>query len=222
MIDPASTVYLVDDDPAVLQGLTRLLSAAGFAVVGFASSEAFLDGHDPAAPGCAVLDIAMRGLSGLELQRALAERGSERPIVFLTGQADIPMSVQAMKAGAVDFLTKPVEADQLVSAIRLALERDGLARQARSERDTVERRLATLTSREREVLRHVIAGRLNKQIAADLGTAEKTVKVHRGRIMTKLGVRSVADLVRMTQLIGLPPAAAQGTRAVAATDTTTA
>jgi FixJ family two-component response regulator len=219
MTDLASTVYLVDDDPAVLQGLTRLLRAAGFAVIGFASSEAFLDGHDPAAPGCAVLDVAMRGLSGLELQRALAERGSERPVVFLTGQADIPMSVQAMKAGAVDFLTKPVEADQLVSAIRLALERDGLARQARSERDTVERRLATLTAREREVLRHVIAGRLNKQIAADLGTAEKTVKVHRGRIMTKLGVRSVADLVRMTQLIGLPPAAQRTLQAAA--DTTT-
>jgi FixJ family two-component response regulator len=206
MTQAASTVYLVDDDPAVRTGITRLLAAAGFAVVAFESSEAFLDGHDLAAPGCVVLDVAMRGLSGLELQQALADRGSERPIVFLTGHADVPMSVQAMKAGAVDFLTKPVEAEQLVSAIHLALERDSRAREARNERDMVEHRLATLTSREREVLRHVIAGRLNKQIAADLGTAEKTVKVHRGRIMTKLAVRSVAELVRMTELVGLSPA----------------
>jgi FixJ family two-component response regulator len=206
MTEPASTVFLVDDDPAVLRGIARLLRAGGFVVHTFASSEEFLERHDPAAPGCAVLDISMRGLSGLGLQRALAERGSERPIVFLTGRADVPMSVQAMKAGAVDFLTKPVEADQLIAAIRLALARDQSSRAARTERDTIEQRLAALTPREHEVLLHVIAGRLNKQIAADLGTAEKTVKVHRGRIMAKLGVRSVAALVRMTQQVGLSPA----------------
>lgn len=206
MTGPASTVFLVDDDPSVLRAVARLLQSGGFTVHTFDSAEGFLAQHDPAIPGCAVLDIAMGGLSGLELQRALAERNSDRPIVFLTGRADIPASVQAMKAGAVDFLTKPVEPDQLIAAIGQALERDRSIRAARAERESIEQRLASLTSREHEVLRHVISGRLNKQIAADLGTAEKTVKVHRGRIMAKLGVRSVADLVRMTQQVGLAPA----------------
>jgi FixJ family two-component response regulator len=204
--DPGDTVYLVDDDPGVLRAVARLLNAVGLPVVTFDSPMAFLDGHDPAAPGCAVLDIAMNGLSGLELQQALAERGSVRPIIFLTGRGDIPTTVRAMKAGAVDFLTKPVEADRLVDAIRAALEKDRLARQARGEREGIEQRLARLTPRELEVLRHVIAGRLNKQIAAALGTAEKTVKVHRGRLMTKLAVRSVAELVRIAGMADITPA----------------
>ncbi len=193
-----ATVFLVDDDPSVLRGLERLLRAAGFGVRGFASPQAFLEQHDPALPGCAVLDLAMDGLSGLELQRALVARGADRPVIFLTGRGDIAASVTAMKAGATDFLTKPVAAKDLVTAVRLGIEKDRQARAARLGREAVERRLATLTPREHDVLRLVVAGRLNKQIAADLGMAEKTVKVHRGRVMAKMGTRSVADLVRMT------------------------
>jgi len=201
-----ATVFLVDDDRAVLKGLERLLRAAGFAVRGFASSETFLEQHDPMTPGCAVLDLAMSGLNGLELQQALAARGLDRPVIFLTGRGDIATSVQAMKAGATDFLTKPVAAGDLMAAVRLAVEKDRQARAARVERASIEQRLATLTRREGEVLRHVVAGRLNKQIAADLGMAEKTVKVHRGRLMAKMGVRSVAELVRMTAEAGIAPA----------------
>ena len=200
------TVFLVDDDPAVLKGLERLLRAAGFAVRGFTSPEAFLDQHDPALPGCAVLDLAMAGLSGLDLQRALAARGCDRPVVFLTGRGDIPASVRAMKAGAVDFLTKPVDDEELLTAVRLALDKDRQAREARIKLEAIERRLSALSPRERDVLRHVVAGRLNKQIAAELGTAEKTVKVHRGRVMVKMGVRSVAELVRLTEQVGIAPA----------------
>jgi FixJ family two-component response regulator len=200
------TVFLVDDDPAVLKGLERLLRAAGFAVRGFTSPEAFLDQHDPALPGCAVLDLAMAGLSGLDLQRALAARGCDRPVVFLTGRGDIPASVRAMKAGAVDFLTKPVDDEELLTAVRLALDKDRQAREARIKLEVIERRLSALSPRERDVLRHVVAGRLNKQIAAELGTAEKTVKVHRGRVMVKMGVRSVAELVRLTEQVGIAPA----------------
>ena len=193
-----ATVFLVDDDPSVLKGLERLLRAAGFAVRGFTSPEAFLEQHDSAVPGCAVLDLAMNGLSGLELQRGLAARGGDRPVIFLTGRGDIAASVRAMKAGATDFLTKPVATEDLVAAVRLGIEKDRQARAARAGLEAIERRLATLTPREHEVLRLVVAGRLNKQIAADLGTAEKTVKVHRGRMMAKMGIRSVAELVRMT------------------------
>jgi FixJ family two-component response regulator len=203
MTDSETTVFLVDDDPSVLRGLERLLRAAGLAVRGFTSPEAFLEQHDPAAPGCAVLDLAMSGLSGLELQRALAARGGDRPVIFLTGRGDIAASVQAMKAGATDFLTKPVAAEDLVTAVRLGIEKDRQARAARAGLEAIERRLATLTAREHEVLRQVVAGRLNKQIAAELGTAEKTVKVHRGRMMAKMGIRSVAELVRMTADIGI-------------------
>ena len=161
------------------------------------------------APGCLVLDVAMPGLDGLELQQTLAARGCERSIVFITGQGNIPMGVQAMKAGAVNFLTKPFEKDELLAAVREALEKDRLARSAHAECEAAERRLASLTPREREVLSHVIAGRLNKQIAGDLGAAEKTVKVHRGRVMEKMGVRSVAELVRLCDDANLAPFEAQ-------------
>jgi len=201
-----ATVFLVDDDPSVLGGLSRLLRASGFPVRCFASPATFLEQHDENIPGCAVLDLAMSGLNGLELQRALKARGYDRPIVFLTGRGDIAASVQAMKAGAVDFLTKPVEAEQLVAAVGAAIEKDRQARAARAAVESIEQRLASLTPREREVLRHVVAGRLNKQIAADLGTAEKTIKVHRARLMAKMGVKSVAQLVRMTESAGVPPA----------------
>jgi FixJ family two-component response regulator len=199
-------VFLVDDDPAVLEGLQRLLRGAGFAARGYLSPERFLEQHDPQAPGCAVFDLSMGGdVNGLELQRILAARGDDRPVIFLTGQGDIPNSVRAMKAGAIDFLTKPVEDEVLFNAIRIALEQDRRRRETRQKNHDVAQRLDKLTERELEVLRHVIAGSLNKQIAAALGVAEKTVKVHRGRVMVKMGVRSVAELVRVTEQIGIVP-----------------
>jgi FixJ family two-component response regulator len=207
--DEVATVFLVDDDPSVLRALSRLLRAAGHHVSAFGSPQEFLLLHDPAAPGCLVLDLAMPGLNGLELQRALVASGSERPIIFVTGRGDIPSSVRAMKAGAVDFLTKPVNADDLLAAVGRAIERDRLMRQAGAELRAIGDRLARLTPREREVMLLVVAGRLNKQIAADLGTVEKTVKVHRSRVMEKMGVRTVADLVRMAERMGLGPAVSQ-------------
>ena len=201
-----NTIILVDDEPPVVRALERLLRAAGYEVRGFLSSRAFLEQHDPAIPGCAVLDIAIDGMNGFELQELLADSRCERPVVFLTGRGDIPMSVRAMRAGAVSFLMKPVQGEELLDAIRLALEKDIKAREVRGRLAAIERRLATLTAREREVLEHVVAGRLNKQIAADLGTAEKTVKVHRGRVMEKMRVRSVAELVRICDQAGVAPA----------------
>lgn len=201
-----NTVFVVDDDPPVLKALERLLRGAGFEVQGFRSAQAFLEQHDSTIPGCAILDVAMDGLNGLELQQALAASGCDRPIVFLTGRGDIPMSVRAMKAGAVNFLTKPVDAKDLLAAVRIAIGKDGMARQAGAELEIIERRLAALTPRERQVLGHVVAGRLNKQIAGELGTSEKTIKVHRARVMQKMSVRSVADLVRATARAGIAPA----------------
>ena len=201
----ANTVFVVDDEPPVVKALERLLRAEGYEVRGFLSSQAFLEEHDAAIPGCAVLDIAIDGISGLELQRLLANSRCERPVVFLTGHGDIPMSVHAMRAGAVSFLTKPIQAQELLDAVRLALENDRKAREARGRLAVIECRLGTLTAREREVLEHVVSGRLNKQIAADLGTAEKTVKVHRGRVMEKMRARSVAELVRLCDQAGVAP-----------------
>jgi FixJ family two-component response regulator len=200
------TTFLVDDDPAVLRSITRLLKAAGYRTKSFSSPQKFLSAHDSAIPGCAIIDLVMSEIDGLHLQQALIDSGSERPIIFLTGKADVLSSVKAMKAGAVDFLTKPVKREALFSALSSAAERDALSRQKRNESSSIGERLATLTQREREVLEHVIAGRLNKQIAASLGTVEKTVKVHRGRMMAKLGVRCVADLVRLADKAGVRPA----------------
>jgi len=203
MNDDTAIVYLVDDDPSILRALTRLLRAGGHAVNAFRSPRDFLAEHDAAAPGCVVLDLAMPGLNGLELQTALAAAGVQRPIVFLSGHGDVPSSVRAMKAGAVDFLTKPVSEQDLLAAIGRAIESDRTMRRARAELRAIGERLNTLTPREREVLRHVVSGQLNKQIAADLGTVEKTVKVHRSRVMEKMGVRSLADLVRMAERMGI-------------------
>ena len=197
------TVFLVDDDPGVLKSLSRLLRATGHDIRPYTSPLEFLTGHDATVPGCAVLDVSMPGLDGLELQQALTAGGSERPVIFLTGKSDIPTSVRAMKAGAINFLTKPVSEKDLLEAIGQAEEQDTRSRQVRAELASIQARIATLTRREREVLEHVVAGRLNKQIAADLGTVEKTVKVHRGRMMEKLGVRTVAALVRMTGKVGI-------------------
>jgi FixJ family two-component response regulator len=197
---------VVDDDPSVLRALARLLSAAGLEVRGFPSPAAFLEAHDPGTPGCLVLDVALPGLDGLEVQKALSVSDCARPIVFVTGRGDIPTTVRAMKGGAVDFLTKPVNDSDLLAAVRNAIEIDRAARQAQVEVDAMRQRLARLTPREREVLVHVVAGRLNKQIAADLGTVEKTIKVHRARIMEKMAVGSLAELVRVAERLGLPPA----------------
>jgi FixJ family two-component response regulator len=206
MREAGFTTFLVDDDPAVLKAITRLLNAAGYRTKSFSSPQEFLSAHDPSIPGCAIIDLVMSELDGLHLQQALLETGSERPIIFLSGKGDVSTSVRAMKAGAVDFLTKPVKREALFSAVVRAAKVDALSRQKRDESKSIGDLLATLTHREREVLEYVIAGRLNKQIAASLGTVEKTVKVHRGRMMSKLGVKSVADLVRLADKAGIVPA----------------
>ena len=193
------TVHLVDDDAGVRKALSRLLRAKGYEVQSYVSAQEFLERHDPAAPGCAVLDVAMPGLDGLALQQALTTGGSHRPVIFITGKGDVPTSVRAMKAGALDFLTKPVKEKDLVDAIQRAESRDAELRLLHSELDSIQARINTLTPREREVFTHVVAGRLNKQIAGELGTVEKTIKVHRSRMMEKLGLRTVADLVRMAE-----------------------
>ena len=198
------TVYLVDDDPGVLKALSRLLRARGYEVKPYCSPQLFLEEHDVAVPGCAILDVSMPGLDGLQLQRALtAAGGSHRPVVFVTGKGDIPTSVRAMKAGAIDFLTKPVKDKDLFAAVSSAEALDAESRRLHSELESMRAKVRTLTPREREVLTHVVAGRLNKQIAGDLGTVEKTIKVHRSRMMEKLGIRMVADLVRMAEKLNL-------------------
>jgi FixJ family two-component response regulator len=203
MTDPVPIVYVVDDDPDVLKAIERLLESAGHEVVAFPSPQAFLERFDPDAAGCLVLDLAMPGLNGLELQQLLEEQASRLPIVFLTGHGDIAASVQAMKRGASDFLTKPVDDAVLIATIRDALARDQALRHARVERERIAERLATLTERERQVLERIVAGRLNKQIAADLGTVEKTIKFHRANLMRKMGVRVVADLVKLAARAGV-------------------
>lgn len=199
------TIYVVDDDPSVLKALSRLLRLAGYEVEAFGSPLAFLQSHDLTKPGCVLLDVGMPELNGLEVQNALTSFESRRPIIFITGVGDIPTSVAAMKAGAVDFLTKPVDESTLMVAINKALEADAFTRQLDAELGEIRTRLGALTTREREVMTHVIAGRLNKQIAGDLGTVEKTIKVHRARVMEKMGARSVAELVRIAQSVGVAP-----------------
>jgi FixJ family two-component response regulator len=203
MMDGMFTVFLVDDDAGVLKALSRLLRARGYDVRPFASAEEFLEGHDAAVAGCAVFDVAMPGLDGLALQQVFTAGGKQRPVIFLTGKGDIQKSVRAMKAGAVDFLTKPVRDRDLLDAIARAEQEDAKTRQTGAEVAAIEAKIATLTPREREVMTHVIAGRLNKQIAGDLGTVEKTIKVHRGRMMEKLGVHTVVDLVRLAEKAGI-------------------
>jgi len=197
------TVFIVDDDPSVLKALARLLRSAGLNAITFASPQEFLDHHDQNAPGCLVLDVAMPHINGLELQQALVAQGSELPVIFLTGHGDIPMSVRAIKQGAVDFLTKPVHDSDLIEAIHDAIEKDRIARQTREKLNEHQQRLAMLTPREREVLSHVVSGKKNRQIADDLGTVEKTIKVHRAHLMKKLKVKSLADLVKLVERLGV-------------------
>ena len=202
---PQGYVSVVDDDVLVLKSLGRLFEAHGFSVRMFSSPQDFLDREAHASAGCIVLDLSMPGLNGLELQQALAAAADSRPVIFISGYGSVPSSVEAMKAGAVDFLTKPIDEQKLLGAVRIALQKDLSAREKGSERAAVYARLAKLTVREREVLAGVVAGRLNKQIAAELGTAEKTIKVHRARMMRTMQVDSLAGLVRAWTLTQPPP-----------------
>jgi FixJ family two-component response regulator len=198
MMDQEKVVFLVDDDAAVLRSLARLLHSEGLAVRTFESAAQFLREHDPEPVGCVVLDMRLPDLDGLALQQALLGSGCQRPIIFMTGFGDVADSVRAMKAGALDFLTKPCDDEELLDAVHRAIARDEQARCVHSQLQRIRGRMASLTPREHEVLLHVVDGRLNKQIAADLGIAEKTIKVHRARAMEKMGASSLADLVRKT------------------------
>ena len=204
MTEPDSTVFVVDDDPSVRRAIKRLVGSEGLQVELFGSAQEFLQGWRPDAPSCLVLDISLPGINGLDFQRQLAETNIRIPIIFITGKGDIPMSVRAMKAGAVEFLTKPFRDLNLLDAIHDALERDRTRRQQESEIAALWERFKSLTPREREILRLVVSGRLNKQIAAGLGTSEITIKVHRGNIMRKMQADSLADLVGMAGRLGLP------------------
>ena len=196
---PPPTVFVVDDDGAVRKAVARVLRSVRIEAAVFASPAEYLAIHDPDAPGCLLLDLEMPGLNGLELQQELSRRGGALPVIFLSAHGDVPISVQAMKAGAVDFLTKPVRDEVLRAAVRAAFEKDHQARLARAELADLDARIATLTPREHEVLEYVVAGQLNKQIASDLGTVEHTIKVHRARVMEKMKVQSLAELVRLVE-----------------------
>ena len=199
-------VCVVDDDQSVRRGLGRLLKSAGYAAETFSSAEDYLAREIFEGPICLVLDVRMPGLKGPALQEALEKRGACEQIVFLTGHGDVPTAARAMKRGAVDFLTKPFDDEELILAVKRALERAEEQLRSRTERREARRRIEKLTPREFEVLHFVVKGLLNKQIAAEMQTAEKTIKVHRGRVMQKLGVTSVADLVRISQRAGVSPA----------------
>jgi FixJ family two-component response regulator len=200
----APTVLVVDDDASLRTSLERLLRSVGFAVQTFPSAQAFLDHGRPDGPACLLLDVRMPGASGLDLQRELAQAGVQIPIVFMTGHGDIPMTVKAMKAGAVEFLTKPVRKQALMDAIGSAIERDRVSHAEHRDARALRERYEQLTPREREVMALVVAGLLNKQIAYELETAERTIKFHRAHIMQKMEAESLADLVRMASRLGLP------------------
>lgn len=199
MNNAPATVFVVDDDPDVRRALGRLLESAAYEVRAFASSIEFLAAHDPQRAGCVILDLALPDLDGLEVQASLTASGTPRPIIFLSGNGSIDTSVRAMRAGAVTFLTKPVEGRHLLAAVEEGLRLDVQARAEQALLRDISRRISSLTPREHEVLTHVVAGRLNKQIAGDLGTGVKTIKVHRARVMHKMGVRSVAELARLAE-----------------------
>src|SRR5829696_2321244 len=201
-------VYVVDDDLSVRQALSSLIRSVGMRVETFASARDFLEHTRSDAPSCLVLDVLLADSSGLELPSKLRAADVRIPIIFITGHGTIPMSVRAMKAGAVEFLTKPFREEELIAAVQQALARDETARRERAERAALRQRFDRLTARERDVLTFVVAGRLNKQIAAELGIAEQTVKVHRGHVMEKLGVDSVAELVRLAERMAGPGRAA--------------
>ena len=199
----SGTVYIVDDDPDVCRAVGRLVRGAGYEVREFNSAREFLVAHEPEPPGCLLLDLSMPDVDGLQLQQSLVASGCLRPIVFLTANGDVHNTVRAMKAGAVNFLTKPVDRDELVAALAEACERDAAGRAAWELRNTILGRIATLTPREQQVFEKVVAGRLNKQIAAELGTVEKTIKVHRARVMQKLHATSLIQLIEIAKLAGM-------------------
>jgi FixJ family two-component response regulator len=203
MKDEKPVVYVVDDDPSVLKSLERLLRSAGYEAKTFNSALEFLDFRHPDAPGCLVLDVKMPELSGLELQENLAGREIMFPVIFITGHGTVPMSVRAMKAGAVDFLQKPFLESDLLNIVSGAISADRQAKQEQRELKELRERLKTLTPREYEVFGLVVTGMLNKQVAFDLGTSEKTIKVHRARIMEKMGAKSLAELVRFADKLGI-------------------
>lgn len=203
MRESDAIIAIVDDDPSVRQGLQRLIRSAGWKPETFGSAQEFLDRRRTETPSCLVLDLQLPGLSGLDLQKQMAEAGLETPIVFLTGHGDIPASVKAMKAGAIEFLTKPVDEEDLLRAIQEAIERDRRTRKQHAQLNDLRDRYQCLTAREQEVMRQVISGLLNKQIAAELKITEDTVKFHRGHIMRKMQADSLADLVRMAENLGI-------------------
>ena len=199
------TVFIVDDDPDVCRAVGRLVRGAGYEVGEFNSARDFLVAHEPEPPGCLLLDLSMPDVDGLQLQQSLVASGCHRPIVFLSANGDVHNTVRAMKAGAVNFLTKPVDQGELIEALAEAVALDAAGRAHWETRNTVAGRMATLTPRERQVLEKVVAGRLNKQIAAELGTVEKTIKVHRSRVMQKLHAASLIQLIEIAKLAGISP-----------------
>jgi len=195
------TIFLIDDDQDVLQFLTTFVRTHGYKSRAYSLARHFLDEHDPSVPGCVLLDLSMPAMNGLDVQRELVKRGIERPIIFLTGFGTVSASVEAMKAGAVDFLPKPVKDDELLNAIKIAEKRETIRLQRDAERSAITEVIGQLTPRQREVMQLVVQGHMNKDIAPLIETTEKTVKVHRGRMMQKMGVRSVAELVRMVNKV---------------------
>ena len=203
MREAESIVFIIDDDPLYRRSTERLVRSVGFDVQSFETARDFLSSRRPNVPSCLILDVRLPGLSGLDLQRVLTEAGVHIPIIFVTGHGDIPMSVQAMKAGAVEFLTKPFRDQALLDAIRQAIGRDRAARRQHARNADLRRRYESLKPREREVFKCVVSGMLNKQIADELGATERTVKFHRGNIMRKMQVKSVAELVRIAEVLGI-------------------